>query len=181
MSKIAMTFEQFKKEWAVDGMPKDKQRLAEAAWAAAIASMNVGQDENGGALADLEDAGMVATRLRRLSRLLGLSVPESDESLLLCAIPVLGLACLAVEDIFNASASGQAISMAQVFEDKAGHKSIKATPENWLKLQDKQLLYTAVPTGAALIAMAVAEREQFLKILDYYSEHGILPPEPIIT
>ena len=42
-----------------------------------------------------------AKRLRRISSLLGLSVPESDEVLLACAGTVLGQAASAIEAIFE--------------------------------------------------------------------------------
>lgn len=42
-----------------------------------------------------------AKRLRRLCVLLGLSVPESDETLLGCAGTVLGQACYAIEQRFK--------------------------------------------------------------------------------
>jgi hypothetical protein len=34
-----MTFDEFKKQWGVDGMPSDKQRIAAAAWKAAQEDM----------------------------------------------------------------------------------------------------------------------------------------------
>lgn len=53
-----------------------------------------------------------AKRLRRLALLLGLSVPESDETLLGCAGTVLGQACRVVEQIFK-NAPGAAVTVSR--------------------------------------------------------------------
>jgi hypothetical protein len=72
---------------------------------------------DGSSFADLEDSGVVVKRLRRLLSLLGISAPESDESLLLCSFSLLGMACRKIEQL-NASSTALDVAGAPPAEAK---------------------------------------------------------------
>lgn len=65
------------------------------------------QANQDGALQDLEDAPVVAKRLRLLLTMLGISTCPSDEELLLCAFSYLGTARRSLEDMFAATQASE--------------------------------------------------------------------------
>lgn len=73
-----------------------------------------------------------AKRLRRLALLLGLSVPESDETLLGCAGTVLGQACRAVEQLFGKAESDGRCSEGDRCVCGGDTPGVRAGCSNWI-------------------------------------------------